>query len=309
VLPGTETTKVVSVTETGVPQALRSGSPALYKRTIALHLKRWRLEAGLPQKDAAKRLDRTIQHISYLEGGDRLTSAGDLELLLGLYGKEDNIPFMRELLSAAKKARNWWTAPSGAVPKWFDLFLGLESAASELATYETILVPGLLQTEDYARAVLRGNPDLSDEEIEQAVQVRMGRQEILTREIDPVRLWVVLDESVLHRPYGGADAMHGQLKHLLQMSQQPGIDIQVLPYEAGPTTAQEGGSFMAMKFPAAMEGDPGLVYLDLLTGGQYVEKPDEIAEYQRAMTRLQALAANQSASRGIIRKVMKEAIR
>jgi hypothetical protein len=212
-------------------------------------------------------------------------------------------------LSAAKKARKWWTASPGAVPKWFDLFLGLESAASELATYETILVPGLLQTEDYARAVLRGNPDLTDEEIEELVQVRMGRQEILTREIDPVRLWVVLDESVLHRPYGGADVLHAQLKHLLQMSQRPGIDIQVLPYDAGPTTSQEGGSFMAMKFPASMEGDPGLVYLDLLTGGQYVEKAEEVAEYERAMTRLQALAANQPASRGIMRRVMKEVIR
>ncbi len=297
-----------SVNESGVPQALRSGSPALFKRTIALYLKKWRLDAGLGQKDAAKRLDRTVQHISNLEK-DRLPNAGDLELLLDLYGQADRIPFMRELLSAAKKAKSWWTALSGAVPKWFDLFLGLESGAAEIAVFETVLVHGLLQTREYAEAVLRGNPNLTDEQIGKSIEIRLGRQQILDRETDPVRLWVVLDESVLHRPYGGAITMHGQLKRLLEMSERPGVDIQILPYDAGPTPAQEGGSFKVMKFPAAMEGDPGLVYLDLLTGGQYVEKPEEIAEYERAMTRLRALAASQTASRGIIRKVMKEVTR
>ncbi len=301
-------TKVRSVNESGLPQTLRSGSPALFKRTIALYLKKWRLEAGLGQKDAAKRLDRTVQHISNLES-DRLPNLGDLELLLDLYGKSDRIPFMRELLSAAKKAKNWWNALSGAVPKWFDLFLGLESGASELVTFHSVLVHGLLQTREYAEVVMRGSPNLTDDEIEKALEVRMGRQQILDRETDPVHLWVVLDESVLHRPYGGATTMHGQLKHLLEMSERPGIDIQVLPYEAGPTTAQEGGSFTVMRFPASMEGDPGLVYLELLTGGQYVEKPEEIAVYERAMTRLQALAADQRNSRGIIRKAMKEVTR
>ena len=216
---------------------------------------------------------------------------------------------MRELLSAAKRAKNWWTALSGAVPKWFDLFLGLESGASELAVFETVLVNGLLQTPDYARAVLRGSPSLTEEEVEKAVEVRLRRQQILDRDTDPVRLWIVLDESVLYRPHGGAEVMHGQLNHLLDYSDRPGVDVQILPYDAGPTPAQQGGSFKVMKFPAAMEGDPGLVYLELLTGGQYVEKPEEIAQYERAMTRLQALAANQATSRGIIRRAMKEVTR
>lgn len=299
---------MTSVNESGAPQALRSGSPALFKRTIALYLKKWRLDAGLAQRDAAKRLDRTVQHISNLESG-RLPNAADLELLLDLYGQADRIPFMRELLSAAKKAKNWWTALSGAVPRWFDLFLGLESGASELAVFETVLVNGLLQTPDYARAVLRGSPNLTDEEVEKAVEVRLRRQQILDRDTDPVRLWIVLDESVLYRPHGGAAVMRGQLNHLLEQSKRPGIDVQILPYDAGPTPAQQGGSFTVMKFPAAMEGDPGLVYLELLTGGQYVEKPEEIAQYERAMTRLQALAANQVASRGIIRRALKEVTR
>jgi transcriptional regulator with XRE-family HTH domain len=293
------------VKHSGIPPALRSGSPALFKRAIAVSLKKWRLDCGLPQKDAARRVDRTIQHISNLESG-RLPTAGDLELLLDLYGQTENIPFMRELLSAAKKAKNWWTGMSGVVPAWFDLFLGLEAGASELAIYETVLVNGLLQTPDYARAVLRGNTRLSDEEVERSVELRMGRQEIFDRVTDPVHLWMVLDESVLHRPHGGTRVLCAQLNHLLVQSERPGIDIQVLPFGAGPTAAQQGGSFIMMKFPATIVGDPGLVYLDLLTGGQYVEKPEDIIEYEHAMTRLQALAANPGTSRGIIRKAMKE---
>lgn len=291
--------------ESGISPALRSGSPALFKRAISVNLKQWRLACGLAQKDAAERVDRTIQHISNLESG-RTPTAGDLELLLDLYCQGDKIPFMRELLTAAKKAKTWWTQMSGVVPAWFDLYLGLESGASELATFENVLVPGLLQTHDYARAVLRGNPGRTDEDIERAVDVRLRRQQILDHDTDPVHLWVVLDESVLHRPYGGARVMQAQLAHLLKMSSRPGIDVQVLPYGAGPTPALEGGTFMAMKFPAAIGGDIGLVYLDLLTGGHYVEKPEEVVEYEHAMTRLQALAANQRTSRGIIKKAMEE---
>ncbi len=291
--------------ESGVPDALRSGSPALFKRSIALSVKKWRLEAGLGQKDAAKRIGRTVQHISNLESS-RLPSASDLELLLNLYGKADDIPFMRELLDAARKAKNWWTGLSGAAPKWFDLFLGLEAGAAEIACFDTIVVPGLLQTQAYAEAVLKGNPDLSDEQVAQGVKLRMGRQQILDRKTDPVKLWVVLDESVLYRRRGDDTVMREQLAHLLEMSAQPRIDIQVLTYDAGSTPAQDGGNFITLKFPAEMEGDHGLVYLELLTGGQYVEKPAEIAEYQRALTRLHALAANQKASRAIIDKALKE---
>jgi transcriptional regulator with XRE-family HTH domain len=296
---------VNSVNESGLPPALRSGSPALFKRTIALSLKKWRLEAKLPQKDAAKRLDRTVQHISNLESG-QLPTAADLELLLGLYGKADRIPFMRELLSAARKAKNWWTAMSGVTPKWFDLYLGLESGAKELFMYNTIVVPGLLQTREYAMAVLRGNPDLNEEQVAQGADLRVGRQQILDREPEPVRFWTVLDESVLYRKRGDAAVMRGQLEHLIEMSKRPRVDIQILPLDAGPTVALDGGNFLVMRFPPEMEGDPGLVHLELLTGGHYVEKPDEIAQYQRALTRLHAMAANQKASRGMIERAMKE---
>ena len=296
--------KVSAVNEAGIPQELRSGSPALFKRMIALSMKTWRLEAGLTQVEAAARIDRTGQHISNLESG-RPPSAADLEILLDLYGKAERTQFMRELLSAAKKTKNWWSGLN-AVPGWFDLFLGLESGAEEVASFETSVVPGLLQTYDYAQAVLRGNPDLTDEQIANLVDVRLSRQLILDRPIEPVRFWTVLDESVLYRRRGNATVMRAQLEHLLKMSDRPGIDIQVLPYEAEASPAQDGGTFIMMKFPPSMEGDPGLVYLELLTGGQYFEKPEEISAYDRALTRLRALAADPKASRGIIKRALKE---
>jgi hypothetical protein len=249
-------------------------------------------------------VDRTIQHISNLEGG-QLPTAGDLELLLGLYGQSDRIPFMRELLSAARKARNWWTGMSGDVPKWFDLFLGLESGAAELSSFDTVVIPGLLQTRAYAEAVIKGDPDLSEEQAQKLVDVRMNRQQILQGG-SGVYLRRVLDESVLHRVRGDAAVMCEQLEHLLEMSKRPRIDIQILPFDAGASPSQDGGTFTLMKFPAEMEGDAGLVYIELTTGGQYFEKPEEIAQYQRGLTRLHALAANPDASRGIIERRLKE---
>lgn len=290
--------------ESGLPRALQSGSPALFKWTITLSLKRWREDAGLKQADAAKRLGRTIGHISNIEK-DRLPPASDLEILLELYGKQDRIPFMRELLAAARKAKNWWTSLSGDVPSWFDLYLGLESGATELSSFDSVVVPGLLQTRDYAEAVIRGNPDLSDEQVTQLVDVRMGRQKILGRRSSPVHVMTVIDESVLYRKRGCPDVMRGQMMHLLEMSERPRIDIVVLPFDAGSTPAQDGSTFTLMTFPAEMDA-PCAVYVELLTGGKYFEEPRDITEYRRALTRLHALAADPQTSRGIIQQAMKE---
>ncbi|RZS44711.1 helix-turn-helix protein [Herbihabitans rhizosphaerae] len=294
------------MTEPALPSPLRSGSPALFKRAIALSLRKWRQEAGLTQKAGAQRVDRTIQHISNLESGGSLPAAGDLELLLALYGKNDRIPFMREMLSAAKKSSNWWRQFSGVVPPWFDLFLGLESGAAELFSFDTVIVRGLLQTPGYAKAVIKGNPDLSPEQVDQLVELRMDRQKILDRDDDPVHLWTVMDESVLLRKRGNPEVMREQFEHLLRMSERPRVDIQILPLDADATPSQDGATFTVMKFPPEMDGDPGLVYLEQLTGGRYIEKSDEIAEYRRALSRLQALAASPRASRGIIKRALKE---
>lgn len=290
-----------------IPPALSSGSPALFKRMIAQSLARWRREAGLTQKDGAERLDSSKQHISNLESGSRLPTVSDMEVLLDFYGKPDRIEFMRELRTAAKQAKNWWTELSGPVPEGFDMFLGLESGARTLSSFDSVVVPGLLQTREYAEAAIRGNSDLTDEQVAQRVDIRLGRQHILDRADDPVRLSTVLDESVLYRGRGGAAVLREQLAHLLKMSEHPTVDIHVLPFDADATPAAEGGTFTVLKFPPAVEADPGLVYVELLTGGKCFEGADEIAQYDRGLTALHALAADQRRSRGIIKKAMKEA--
>lgn len=283
-----------------------SSSPAVLKRWIALELKRLRKESGLKQKDAAARIGRSQQHVGYLESARNLPSAGDLEILLGLYGKQDRTEFMRELLTAAKRGKNWWANLSSAVPPWFDLFLGLEAGAAELSSFDALLVRGLLQTRAYAEAVIRADSDLTDEEVQQRVELRMGRQRILDREDDPVRLWTVLDEAVLYRKRGDSEVMREQLAHLLDMSERPRIDIQVLPLDAGAHTAQQGGTFTVMKFPPDMKGDPGVAYLELVNTGLYLEEPEEVALYERTLRHVHALAANPEESRGIIKSAMKE---
>lgn len=289
-----------------VPNGLESGSPTLFKRRIALELRQRRAATNLVQKDAASRLDRTPQHIANLEGGVRLPTTGDLELLLELYGVPERIPFMRELLTAARKSTSWWTAFSGAIPDWFDLYLGLEAGASELSSFDALLVTGLLQTPQYAEAVIRADTDLTEDEVHQRVELRRARQGILEREQEPVRLWTVLDESVLYRTRGDSEVMREQLNHLLTMSQQPRIDIQVLPLDAGAHNAQQGGTFQVMKFPADMAGDPGVVYHEQMGTGLYYESPDTVARYERALREVHALAATREDSRAKIEQAIKE---
>jgi transcriptional regulator with XRE-family HTH domain len=283
-----------------------SSSPAVLKRWIALELKRLRKEAGLTQKDAATRIGRSQQHVGYLESARNLPSAGDLEILLGLYGMANRIDFMRELLTATKRGRNWWASLSDAVPRWFDLFLGLEAGAAELLSFDALLVTGLLQTPDYAEAVIRADTDLTDDEVRQRVELRMGRQRIFARADDPVRLWTVLEESVLYRKRGDSTVMRAQLAHLLEMAERPRIDIQVLPLGAGAHIAQQGGTFTVIKFPPDMIGDPGVVYQEIVSTGFYLEEPEYITLYERALTHAYAMAASPEDSRGIIERVMKE---
>ncbi|MGQ0839996.1 helix-turn-helix domain-containing protein [Actinokineospora sp.] len=291
--------------DSGLPSALQSAGPVLYRRMITSSLRRWRDEAGLTQAEAARRLDRTVSHISNIET-DRLPPTSDLELLLTMYGKQDRIQYMRELLSAAKRTKNWWTSPSGAVPGWFGLYLGLESGAAGLSSFDSTVVPSLLQTRDYAEAVLRGDPALTDEQVQESLEVRMRRQQILDRVDNPLHLGVVLDESVLYRIRGDAETMRAQFEHLLTMSERPRIDIQVLPFDAGSTPVKNGGTFTLMTFPPEMEHDPGLVYVEMLTSATYLERPEDLGEYQRVLDRLRTLAADPKTSRQLIERAMKK---
>ena len=282
-----------------------SSSPAVLKRWIGLELRRLRQAAGKSRPEVAARLTQSRTAIGHLETARNLPSGPALEVLLGFYGVPERLPFFLDLIAAARKGRNWWDRLAGVVPPWFDLFLGLEAGAAEINSFDAYLLPGLLQIPEYAEAVFRADPDRADEEIQRRVELRLGRQQILNRADDPVRLWVVLDESVLYRRRGTPQVMAAQIEHLIEVSQWPRIDLQVLPLDAGAHLAQQG-SFHLLKFPAEMVGDPGVVFLELSVEARFYEDPEQIARYERAMTRLRVQAASPEESRTLLHRVLKE---
>ena len=282
-----------------------SPSPAVLKRWIGLELRRLRTAAGKSRPQVAARLKQSRTAIGHLETARNLPSAAVLEVLLGFYGVPERLPFLLDLVEAARKGRNWWDKLADAAPSWLDLYLGLEAGAAEVTSFDSYLVPGLLQTREYAEAVIRGDPDAGEEEIQRRVELRLGRQQIFDRDDDPVRLWVVLDESVLYRQRGTPQVMATQIQHLIDVSQRPRVDLQVLPLDVGAHLAQQG-SFNLLKFPADMVGDTGVVYLDLLIEGRYYDEPKQVATYERAITRLRVQAATLQDSRALLFRAAKE---
>jgi transcriptional regulator with XRE-family HTH domain len=185
-------------------------------------------------------------------------------------------------------------------PSWFRPFVDYEAAAKSLRLFEHVLVPGLLQTEGYARAVLATRPNTTDEETEQLVAVRLERQAILAPGSPPL-LWVVLDEGVLHREVGDGKVMHDQLVHLAEMSRWPNITVEVVPYGAG---AHGGllGAFVIAEF----EDAPAIVYLETAAGGQIAEEPSMVAEVMLTFDTLRSEGIPRGASRDLIMKVAEE---
>ncbi len=193
-------------------------------------------------------------------------------------------------LALAREANKpgWWHSDSDVLPAWFRVSLGLEEAATLIRGYEPQCVPGLLQTEDYARALIsQGFPSETAAEAERLVRVRMTRQQVLTR-ADPPRLWMVLDEAVLRRPAGGPGVMRAQLGRLIDAAAMPNITLQVLPFAAGPHRAMYG-MFHLFRFPD--DELPDIVYGEHLTSAFYLDKPAEAATYLHALDRICAQAA------------------
>ena len=281
-------------------------SPTVLKRWIALELRRLREEADVSRQDAANRLGQNRSNIGHFETAYSLPSPLAVEALLELYGASERIPSFLDLVATARRGKDWWAKLAGAAPSWFNLYLGLEAGAAEISSFDTYLVPGLLQTPDYATAVISADPEISETQLKQRVELRMARQQVLGRSPEPLRLWSVLDESVLYRRRGTPEVMAAQLASLLEMSEQPRVDIQVLPLTAGAHLAQHG-TFQILKFPDDMIGDPGVIYIEELVEGRYFEEPTQIALYERTMARLRVLAAPPDASRRLIEQAMRKA--
>ena len=260
------------------------GGPTVLRMLLGAHLRRLREAQGVSREDAGWEIRCSESKISRMELGRVRFKERDVADLLTKYGVTD--PQVRAaLLDLARKANSpgWWHQYSDVLPNWFQSYLGLESAASLIRTYEVQFVPGLLQSRDYARAVvLLGHRKARPAEVDRRVELRMARQALLNK-ADAPQFWAVIDEAVLRRPIGSPAVLRGQIEALIELTKLPNVRIQIVPFEVGGHAAA-GGAFSILRFPAEDMSD--VVYVEQLTSALYLEKPEDIDLYAETMERL-----------------------
>ncbi|MBT2397338.1 helix-turn-helix transcriptional regulator [Streptomyces sp. ISL-100] len=269
---------------------------------LGSQLRRLRESRGVTREAAGYSIRASESKISRMELGRVSFKARDVEDLLTLYGVTDGTE-RESLLSLAREANvaGWWHSYGDVLPGWFQTYIGLEGAASLIRIYEVQFVHGLLQTESYAHAVVsRGMPQASAAEVDRRVALRLERQKVLVSERAP-HFHAVLDEAALRRPYGDRAVMRGQLQHLIEVSEQRNITLQVMPFSFG-GHAGESGAFTMLQFPESDLSD--LVYLEQLTSALYLDKREEVAQYQRVMERLQKDSPSAAESRDVLRGLL-----
>ncbi|POX44788.1 transcriptional regulator [Streptomyces sp. Ru71] len=270
--------------------------PAVRRRKLGAELRALRSRAGLTSGEAARLLGWHQSKVSRIETGSSGVKPSDVRLLLDAYGVEDDE--LRDLLlvlagSQVAGREHWWHAYRGVLPPTYRDFISLESQASAMRTLETSVVPGLLQTPEYARAVTRAAVGAVDEErLDALVEVRLARQDVL-RSDPPLRLSAVLDEAVLRREVGGPEVMARQLRRLLEAARLPQVRLQVLPFSAG---AHVGitGPFVIFSFSSTSDLD--VVVLDHMTSSLYLERKEDLKAYAEAFNslRIHALSPEDS---------------
>jgi hypothetical protein len=270
-----------------------AGGPTVPRRLLGAQLRRLREERGITLEDAGEVIRASGSKMSRLETGRVGFKDRDISDLLTFYGVIDEQQRAALLqLARGASAHGWWHDYSDVLPAWFEAYVGLEEAATSIRTYEVQFVPGLLQTEDYARAVtLLGHDGEPAAEIDQRVELRMNRQALLTGP-QPAHLWAVLDEAVLRRHAGRPGVMRRQLLHLLNAAERPNVTIQIIPFAAG-AHAAAGGPFSILRF--AERDLPDVVYLEQLTSALYLDKRETVDHYMAVMERL-CLEATPAAS-------------
>ncbi|MEU3030022.1 helix-turn-helix domain-containing protein [Streptomyces incarnatus] len=271
-------------------------NPTVRRRRLGQELRKLREQKNMTAEEVAERLLVSQSKISRLENGRRSISQRDVRDLCGVYEVEDQ-RVVDSLMEMARDSRQqgWWHT-FGDIP--YSVYIGLETDAESLRVYEPQIVTGLLQTPAYAEALVRGAlPETSAAEIEKRVGVRMRRQERITTEKDPLRLWVVLDEAALHRVVGGKRVMREQLEHLLKLSELPHVTVQVMPFEVG---AHPGlnGQYAILEFADA--ADSSVVYLEGVTSDLYLEKAQDVQKYAVMYEHLRAQSLSVEASRQLI---------
>lgn len=288
-------------------EAITTTGSTVPRRQLGRYLRDLRNRSRLTVRAAGAQLEWSEAKIWRIETGQTSLRSLDVEAMCKVYGATQDITEALMGLAKETKARGWWHSYGDAIPEYFDVYIGLEEAASHFSWYESELVPGLFQTEDYARAVIRAdNPNVDDAEIERRVHVRLARQALLTRVTYPPAFDVVLNEAILHRPVGGEQAARDQLARLVEVSQLPTVSLRVVPFGAGLHHGIMSGTFELLRFPLNGNGqdtEPPTVYVESFTGALYLDKPHEITRYETAFKNIWESSLDEKASWELITQV------
>ncbi|MET7327806.1 helix-turn-helix transcriptional regulator [Nonomuraea sp. NPDC005650] len=276
------------------------GSPTVLRILLGTQLRRLRTEKGISREDAGYSIRASHAKISRLELGQVSFKQRDVADLLTLYGVTD--PAEREpLLALAKQANapGWWHKYGDVLPNWFEVYIGLEGAASSIRTYENQFMPGLLQTPDYARAVIElAHETAPRAELDRRVAVRTTRQDRLG---SGLTVWAVIDEAVVRRTLGSPEIMRAQLAHLLDLTAERNVTVQLMPFDRGGHAAA-GGPFSILRFPEPEL--PDVVYMEQLTSALYLDKPADSDNYMEVMDRLSIQAEEPKESRRFLERLL-----
>ncbi|MEV1062915.1 helix-turn-helix transcriptional regulator [Streptomyces sp. NPDC050263] len=266
---------------------------------LGSQLRRLREARGITREAAGYSIRASESKISRMELGRVSFKTRDVEDLLTLYGISDDAE-RQSLVGLAREANvaGWWHSYSDVLPNWFPTYVGLEGAAALIRAYEVQFVHGLLQTEAYAHAVVsRGMKGANAADVDRRVALRLERQKYLVAENAP-DFHIVLDEAALRRPYGDREVMRGQLQHLIEVSERPNVRLQVMPFSFGGHSG-ESGAFTILSFPESDLQD--VVYLEQLTSALYLDKREDVAQYEQALKDLQQDSPGPDESRDLLR--------
>ncbi|GAA1719123.1 helix-turn-helix transcriptional regulator [Nonomuraea bangladeshensis] len=278
--------------------------PTALRILLGSQLRKLREAKNVTREEAGHLIRGSESKISRMELGRVGFKERDVADLLTLYGVVDQQARSAVLdLVATANEPGWWHRFNDVLPTWFQAYVGLEEAATRIRTYEVQFVPGLLQTKEYARAVVTaGTAGIGAEEIARRVDLRLERQRIFERPDGPV-FWAVIDEAALRRPIGGAEVMKAQLEHLIDLMRQPSITIQIMPFSFGGHSA-EGGAFSVLRFP---DPDlPDVVYVEQLASALYLDKREDVDRYTEVMERLCAVSTTPDETIELLRKIADE---